>query len=55
MQFDWKMKLGIAVLVIILLLCIAPGIFGDIFKSIADVFVSCDKAARDIELPKVNK
>ena len=55
MQFDWKMKVGIAVLVIIILLLIALGIFGELFDAIKGIFLSCNKAARNIELPKISE
>lgn len=51
---NWKIKLGIAGLVVLLLVFIAPSVFGEIFGAIKDTTMACDKAARDVELPKVD-
>lgn len=47
---DWKIKLGIAVLVIIVLLLVVPEIFGQVFGITIDTFKSCDSTMRDIKI-----
>lgn len=47
---DWKIKLGIAVLVIITLIIIVPEVFGAVFGITIDTFKSCDSSLRGIKI-----
>lgn len=51
MNFDWKMKGGITILIIVILLLIAPSIFGDIFTALKDILISCNNTAKGTKLP----
>ncbi len=44
----WKIKLGIAVFIIILLAIIAPNLFGTLFQAGKETAIGCKQANEDI-------
>lgn len=47
---DWRIKLGIAVLIIITLIIVVPDVFGAVFNITIDTFRSCDSTLRDVKI-----
>jgi len=50
----WKLKLAIAGAIVLILLLVAPNVFGQVFGTLKDTAISCDNTLRDTKMPDLS-